>query len=157
MNKIPVTNKGTSPMSVGTSVVLPGETRHFDVQDVPHHLRPKAAEAAPVAAPADPLGELLKGNVASVVAALADLPLADVEKLGELEQAGQHRKTLLAAIAEELLNRAANADMLAKVAALGDEALSAELEAVLSDVAADPDYLLALEAEAAKRNPGAAA
>lgn len=153
--KVPYHNDSDKYVHIGATMIAPNDTRDVEETEIPGYTAPGAV--AKVAAPADPLGGLLKGNVASVTAALADLPLADVEKLGELEQAGQHRKTLLAAIAEELLNRAANADMLAKVAALGDEALSAELEAVLSDVAADPDYLAALEAEAAKRNSGAAA
>lgn len=104
--KIPVSNNTAMPIYVGAAMIPPGETRHFDEQDVPHHLRPAPVEAAPVAAPADPLAELLKGNVAAVVAALADLPDADVERLGELEQAGQARKGVLSAVAEELLVRA---------------------------------------------------
>lgn len=104
--KIPVHNPTAMPIYVGAAMIPPGETRHFDEQDVPLHLRPAPVEAAPVAAPADPLAELLKGNVASVVAALADLPLADLERLGELERAGQARKGVLSAVAEELLVRA---------------------------------------------------
>ena len=104
--KIPVSNTSAMPIYVGAAMIPPGETRHFDEQDVPHHLRPApVAEAAPQA-PADPLAELLKGNVAAVVAALPDLTDADVERLGELEQAGQARKGVLSAVAEELLVRA---------------------------------------------------
>ena len=104
--KIPVSNNSAMPIYVGAAMVPPGETRHFDEQDVPHHLRPAPVEAAKVEAPADPLAELLKGNVAAVVAALPDLADADVERLGELEQAGQARKGVLSAVAEALLVRA---------------------------------------------------
>jgi len=104
--RIAVENKTKMPLYVGSNIVPPGEIRDFPESQVPHHLRPApVAEAAPQA-PADPLAELLKGNVASVVAALPDLTDADVERLGELEQQGQARKGVLSAVAEELLVRA---------------------------------------------------
>lgn len=157
MKKIPVHNKTAMPIYVGAAMVLPGETRHFDEHEVPRHLRPKEdAPAKEQAAPADPLAEMLKGTVKEVVAALAGMPLSDIEKLGDLEQAGQERKGVLSAIADIQLNHAANADMLAKVAAFSDEELAAALEDAKTDINVDPDYLAALEAEAAKRNSGAA-
>lgn len=107
--KIPVTNNGTTYLAVGSTLIPPGETRHFEEQDVPHYLRTAAEEAKQEEAPVDPLAELLKGNVASVSAALAELSDADIERLGELEQTcANPRKTLLSAIAEALLTRAAN-------------------------------------------------
>lgn len=157
--KIPVHNKTKMPIYVGAAMVLPGETRHFEEQDVPPNLRPAPVEDAPVEVPADqlaefPLIELLLGNVKEVTAALAGMTTADVEKLGELEQAGHARKGVLSAVGEMLLNRAAQADMLAKVAAFNDEELAAALEDAKTDINVDADYLAALEAEAAKRNPG---
>lgn len=150
MNKIPVTNNGTSAISVGTSIVLPGETRHFEEHEVPHHLRPKQ-EAAPVAAPVDPLAELLKGNVASVVAALNGMLFADIERLGELEQLGAARKGVLSAIAEIQLTQANLTDVQKAAAALSDEALAAALAEAGTDINTDPEYVAALEAEQAKR------
>ncbi|MFA6971646.1 MAG: hypothetical protein WC208_09635 [Gallionella sp.] len=103
---IPVTNNGNTHLAVGSFLIPPGETRHFDENEVPHHLRPAAVEVKKVEAPADPLAELLKGNVASVVAALDGMLLIDIERLGDLEQQGQARKGVLSAIAEILLVRA---------------------------------------------------
>lgn len=153
--KIPVRNNSAMPIYVGAAMVPPGETRHFDKQDVPHHLRPVEQVEAVVEAPADPLAELLKGNVKEVVAALAGLSIADIERLGDLEQQGHARKGVLNAIADIQLNHAAQADTMAKVAALDDEALAAALAEAGTDINADPDYVAALEAEAVKRNPGA--
>ena len=153
--RIPVTNNTKMNLYVGSNIVPPGETRDFPESQVPHHLRPATVEEEKVEVIKDLLVELLLANVKDVTAALAGMATADVERLGELEQAGQNRKTLLSAIAEELLNRAANAETLAKVAAFTDEELANEIDAVLSDTAADPEYIDLLEAEAAKRNPGA--
>lgn len=154
--KIPVHNKSAMPIYVGTAMVLPGETRHFDEQEVPHHLRPAQAEEVKVEVVKDPLAELLLSNVKKVTAALAGLSTAEVEKLGELEQAGQARKGVLSAVGELLLNRAAQVEMLDKVAAFTDEELATALEDAKTDINIDPDYLAALEAEAAKREPGSA-
>lgn len=103
--KIPVSNNTAMPIYVGAAMIPAGETRHFEEQDVPHHLRP-VQEAAPVDEPVDPLVTLLESNVGDVVAALPELSRADVERLGELEQAGQARKGVLSGIAENLLARA---------------------------------------------------
>jgi hypothetical protein len=104
--KIPVENKTKMPIYVGSYMIAPGETRHFDEEDVPEHLRPAADAPVEVAAPTDPLAELLDGNVATVIAALTDLSLEDIERIGDLEQAGLARKGVLSAVAEELLARA---------------------------------------------------
>lgn len=152
--KIPVHNKSAMPIYVGAAMVLPGETRHFDEQEVPHHLRPAPVEEEQVEDTKDPLAELLLCNVKEVTAALAGLSTAEVERLGELEQTGQARKGVLSAVGELLLTRAAQADMLAKVAALSDEELAAALEEAKTDINVDADYLAALEGEAGKRNPG---
>ncbi len=156
--RIPVTNNTKMNMHVGSNIVPPGETRDFPESQVPHHFRPvEKAEEAPAPAPqTDPLAELLNGTVKAVTAALPAMADADIERLGELEQAGQARKGVLGSIADVLLNRAAQAGMLERVAAFNDKDLAEELDAVLSDTGADPDYIAALEAEAAKRNPGAA-
>lgn len=157
--RIWVHNPTKMNLHVGSDIVPPGESRDFPESLVPHHLRPKEAdEKVPDKAPSvnERLAELLKGNVKDVVAALNGMSIADIELLGELEQQGQHRKGILSAIADIQLKAAANADMLAKVGAFSDEELAAALEAVKTDINVDPDYLAALEDEAAKRNPGAA-
>lgn len=155
--KIPVHNNTAMPIYVGAAMIPPGETRHFDEHDVPHHLRTvEQAKETVSQTNADPLAELLKGTIKDITAKLPGIPTEEIEKLGDLEQLGQARKGLLSAIAETLLERAAQADMLAKVAAFSDEDLAAALEAAKDDINIDDDYLSALEAEASKRNPEAA-
>jgi len=105
--KIPVSNNTAMSIYVGAAMIPPGETRHFDEEMVPHHLRPAAEEAA--AEPeVEPFAALLGHGVKDIAAALPTMETAEIEKLGELEQQGQARKTLLSAIAEELLTRAGN-------------------------------------------------
>lgn len=107
MEKIPVHNNTRMAMYVGATMIPAGETLHFDERDVPAHLRPaKAAEAAPEQAP-DPMAELLADGVKKIEAKFPDLATADLEKLNALERAAESpRKSLLAALDEELLNRA---------------------------------------------------
>lgn len=107
MARIPVTNATAMPIYVGAAMVPPGETRHFEEHDVPLHLRPAPAEPEEPAPAADPAAALLEGTVAHITAALPALPDNLLDRIGELEQqAKAPRKTLLAAIAEETLNRA---------------------------------------------------
>lgn len=104
--KIPVHNNTKMPMYVAGLMIPAGETRHFEENQVPSHLRP-APVADAVDAPADPLVELLDHKVADVAAALAELSDADLETLGSMEQAAENpRKGVLHAIAEETLRRA---------------------------------------------------
>lgn len=105
--RIPVTNNTKMNLYVGSNIVPPGETRDFPESHVPHHLRPQADE--PVreqGAPADPLGEMLKSSVKEISAGLDGLSTDDIERLGDLEQAGQARKGVLSAVSEALLARA---------------------------------------------------
>ena len=148
--RISVENNTKMMMFVGSNMVPPGETRDFPESMVPHHLRPKAEET-PVEKPVeDPLGEMLKGNVASVAALLPGMADAEIETLGELEQAGQARKGVLSAIAEIQLSRA---ELQNHVGSLSDEDLAAAIEDAKTDPNADPVLLAALEVEAAKRDP----
>lgn len=152
--KIPYHNETDKHVHIGPVTISPGQTRDVEDSHVPGY---KKAESKPAeTGNADPLAELLKRTVKDVTAELSGMSTADVERLGELEQLGQQRKGILSAISDLLLTRAANADMLAKVAALTDEELAAAIEAVSTDINADTDYVAALEAEAAKRNLGAA-
>lgn len=105
--KIPVTNNGAMAMYVAGLMIPPGETRHFDADLVPLHLRPAPPEAE-VEEPTDALAELITGTVKEVAAAIPSLSDEDLSRLGELEQAkgGAARKGVLSAIAEETLKRA---------------------------------------------------
>jgi hypothetical protein len=63
-----------------------------------------AKAAAEAQAEADkPLLEILKGNEDQVTEALADLDLADLRRLAELEAAGKGRKGVSDAIADEIV------------------------------------------------------
>ncbi|HQS59974.1 MAG: hypothetical protein B7Y56_03455 [Gallionellales bacterium 35-53-114] len=148
--RIPVTNNGAMMLYVGANMVPPGETRDFPESQVPHHLRPAPVEVKEET-PADPLASLLDGNVPSVVAALPELSVEQLEKLGEMEQAGGKRKGVLNALAEALLTRAANKDALDKIVLLSDEELAAALKEAGTDINAAPEYIAALKAELAKR------
>ncbi len=115
--KIPVTNTTAMPIYVGATMIPPGEIRHFDESDVPHHLRPApVAPQAPEPAP-DPLQVLVNEKTADeAIAALPGLSIEDLERLGELEQARvlkdkpAPRKSVLSAISDTLLERAAAED-----------------------------------------------
>lgn len=105
--KIPVTNNGAMAMYVAGLMIPPGETRHFNPDQVPDHLRPAAAEPEPET-PGDPLADLIKGTVKEIAAAIPGLSDEDLSRLGDLEQGegGAARKGVLSAIAEEILKRA---------------------------------------------------
>ena len=105
--KTPVHNNTRMPIYVGTSMILPGETRHFHEHEVPHNLRPAPSVESPEEPPADPLADLLKSNVSDVASALPGLSDTDLERLGELEQlSSSPRKGGLSAVSEEILKRA---------------------------------------------------
>lgn len=146
--KVPYHNDTDKFVHIGPVTIAPGATRDVEDSHIPGH-KP-AADTAPEAA-ADPLALLSAGKVADIIAQIPSLSDADLDRLGEMEQVGKNRTTLLSAIAEALLHRAAMSDMLAKVAALSAEELAAEFKDIGTDVNADPDYLAALEAEQAKR------
>lgn len=130
--QIPIHNDSPNPIYVGTAMVAPGDTRVFAESDVPPHQRPEVEQVndinvvespAPVVVASSDVaitGEgdkaevdndaalhaLLEGSVASISKQLGDLSDADLERLGDLEQLGQARVTLLSAIAEAQLTRA---------------------------------------------------
>ena len=157
MERIPVENKTAMARYVAGCMIPPGETRHFDKSQVPREYWPVAAQETKAEAPDDPLAELLKGNVPSVVAALPGLSDDDLDRLGELEQKGAARKGVLNAIGEALLTRAdrGNADIIGGLHTLDGDALAAlaETEKAKGDQA-DAELLAAIEAEAAKRAQG---
>lgn len=132
--KIPVHNPEDHAIYIGTSMILPGETRHFDKHEVPRHLWPKddSEDAAPE--PADLIADLLKLTVREVAEAFADLSGEDLDRLESLENASPSpRKTLLSALTEERLKRAAAEPDASQTQESGDEANEN------TDPAASPD------------------
>lgn len=126
--RIPVTNNTAMPIYVGSAMIPAGETREFEENDVPLHLRPAQAPAEPVkpalspeeqaeadaaAAKAKREAEIAVIRAKSVKDArehfseLSDEDLATLEALEQAED--EPRKTLLEAITEEQLQRAAAA------------------------------------------------
>lgn len=102
MKTAPFYNDTGNPVWIGGLMVPPGATRMVDASLLP--AEPSAPDTPET--PPDELAELLKGNVDSVVSRLPELTLTQIERLGELEQAGQQRKGILGAIAERLLSEA---------------------------------------------------
>lgn len=106
--KIAVTNTTQCPIYCGSLMIPAGETREVEEHFVPDHLKPAAPPPPASTAPADPLAELSTMPVKQIVAQIPSLTVAQLETLGELEQAkgDKARKSLLEPIAEELLKRA---------------------------------------------------
>lgn len=140
--KIPVHNPNDHPIYVGTSMILSGETRHFDKHELPKHQWPKEDGEAVEMQPADLIVDLLKLTVREVAEAFADLSGEDLDRLESLENASPSpRKTLLSALVEERLKRAASDEDAGAPA--GESTPSAE---------APPEQAVA--AEAAQADPG---
>lgn len=107
--KIPVANNTKMPVYVAGMMIPPGETRHFDPDQVPAELRPAPAVDEVQAAPADPMADLVKHKVADIVAVLPSLSDADLARLLDLDAAdGSPRKGVAEAVAAEQLKRAAD-------------------------------------------------
>lgn len=145
MEKIPVHNPNAMAMYVHGTMIPPGETRHFGKVDLPPQYWPQAEEEAPQdAGQTDAVAALCDLSVAKLVAALPGLTDADLERLGDIEQAkgDNARKTALSAIAEELLKRGAAAQDNAAMVALaeGEESDIINSLPVLND-----EHLLALQ------------
>lgn len=109
---IGIENKTESPMYLAGTMIPAGETRHFEAESLPAEYRegepgPQSG-AAPDVVPPDDVAALLAGSVRDVVAGAAALSDADVDRLIELEEAAaKPRKSLLTALAEMQLARAA--------------------------------------------------
>lgn len=110
MDDVAVRNRGDTTLFVGGTMIPPGETRLLPAHHVPEYLRPGAPDPQPEPV-VDLLAELLSGTVKEVAEALPGLDvdqLTEMEALEALREAP--RKGVLAAIAEELLTRAAAPD-----------------------------------------------
>lgn len=175
MSPIPVENKTEMPMYVGSTMILPGETRHFEEHQVPAHLRPAATTAAPEVPAEDPadvaVRELLEHTVAEVAVLIQErkgdgqptLSDDDLARLKAAEEAGKARKSLLAAIAEEELRRAderqdlGDPEMDAYVSSLkemGDAELNAQIELVQDNPSAAAAVQNEIDARKAKQEGG---
>lgn len=158
--RIPVHNPSAMPIYVGAAMILPGETRHFDEQDVPTHLRPAAA-AVESASADDPLLALLGDSIKSVLPQLDDLPDADIARLLVLESDGQNRKTLVEALHKALDERVIDASVTALLSSEVDTIIAAlpdmsdeeigRLVEIETDNAAREAVLTAASAEMLKR------
>lgn len=106
--KVPITNRGAMPIYVASVMILPGETRHFDPEQLPPEFRPAAAPAAAETKESDSVAELARRKAAEIAGQLGSLSDEDLQRLGALEQArgGAARKSVLEAIAAEQLRRA---------------------------------------------------
>jgi len=118
MATVPVENKTEFPKHVAGTIIPPGETRFFEESTLPPYLRkPKVA-----AVESQPTGfelindaemlatamliELLDRPVKEVKKQLHTLPLAGLNQLDAMEQAGGNRSTLINDITNERLRRA---------------------------------------------------
>lgn len=99
MEFVPFHNKKPYAIFVGNTLIPADETRLVDQRLV--SVQNAAKEIA--IENQDPLLELLKNPIQAVIAALPDLTIEEITRLGELEQQGQARKGVLGPLAEILL------------------------------------------------------
>lgn len=100
---VSITNEGEQNRYIGDICIPPGETRQ-----VPFHLAPQTepAAAAEPELPPNPLEELRAESVGTITEAFIRLNADDLRALAELEEASaKPRRSLLDAIAKELLER----------------------------------------------------
>ena len=108
-DKIAVTNNTASLWFVAGQMVPPGETRHFDAEQVPEHMRP-VPDTPAVVEPAepDPVGELQAHSIKEIMEMVPALTVDELGQLRDREAAAMSpRSTLLAALDKEMLDRAA--------------------------------------------------
>lgn len=103
--RVPVENKGLMPLYVAGVMIPPGETRHFDDDQLPPEFR-QPAVAAEEEVQDDPLLSVLELKVADVVNGLPDLSDEELDHLENLEATGKARKGVFEAVSEERLRRA---------------------------------------------------
>lgn len=142
--RINVPNNTAMPIYVGSAMIPAGETRDFEENDVPLHLRPAPASVVLVTVP-DPaatrqaaLAALLAQPDAEILIALPRVPDEDLTALEAIERAAQApRKGVLEAIAAETLARAGQTDEERAAARKAAEARRAELAVIVGDKVGD--------------------
>lgn len=100
-----IENKTMMPLFVAGVMIPPGETRHFEDDQIPPEHREPETAAAPEPE-ADLMAELAAKNAATVIAALEGLSSEDLARLQLIEADGKARKTVMEGIAAEGLKRA---------------------------------------------------
>lgn len=144
--RIPVHNNTAMQLYVGSSIVPPGDTRDFPESQVPAHLRPAPEPGPAPAAPENDRAALLDGNVNDVIEQFSVLTDSDLAVLIEMETEGKGRKTLLAALNDELSDRALDAAAAALLEGRDDDVLASLAEA------SDAELERAAEVEALGHN-----
>lgn len=131
--RIPITNNTAMPIYVGSSMIPAGETRDFEENDVPLHLRPAPASVVlvtvpdPAAARQSALAALLAQPEVEILIALPRVPDEDLTALEAIEKAAEKpRQGVLEALGAELLARAGQTD---EERAAARKAAEAEIEA----------------------------
>ncbi|AXF86762.1 hypothetical protein DTO96_102518 [Ephemeroptericola cinctiostellae] len=103
MNKVAYQNTSQEPQYVGGFLIMPGDTREVYAHDVPGYTAIGVDQSQPVARHiVDVLSDGAEGDVLAAIPSLCDDDLID---LGEREQGGAARKSVLGAISEALLTR----------------------------------------------------
>ena len=100
-----IENTSAMPIYVNGVMIQPGETRHFEDDQIPPEHRDAPAPVVEEAAP-DHLAEIAGMKADIVLPILPDLSAEDLARLQLLEMEGKARKTVLEAIAAEGLKRA---------------------------------------------------
>lgn len=103
-----IENKTLMPIFVNGVMIPPGETRHFEDDQIPPEHRDEAPLPEPEV-PVDPMAELAAKNAATVLSSLESLSADDLARLQLIEMEGKARKTVLEGIAAEGLKRAQSA------------------------------------------------
>ncbi len=103
MNKIAYQNTSQEPQYIGGFLIMPGDTREVFAHDVPGYNVTGVDQSQPVARHI--VDVLIDGAEGDLIAAIPSLCDDDLIDMGEREQAGAARKSVLGAISEALLTR----------------------------------------------------
>lgn len=136
-------NTSDQPQYVAGQLVQPNETIWVDAKDHPDYQAIGVDPSQP--APQHIIDVLLGGAESDCIAALPSLCADDLDELGEREQLGAARKTILSAIAQLKLTRA-NAEHGGNSTAFDINAKADELIAAMSDLS-DADLQSLVDAE----------
>lgn len=105
MKLVPFTNNTINTLHIGGATIPAGETRDVDESLLPGYGQETIGPEAEL--PSNPMIEMLKSNVRSVLEEIAALSDADLTQLVAQEEAGANRKTIIEAVGAEILRRAA--------------------------------------------------